>query len=212
MSSLLYKYFLKKTNLDSVFTVGGDPNNSDPYFEEIPPNELHFYQKKGARRKRKLPDFIPKHDLNVLDSVKRKAYRLDLQLSMCGLRLGWAGVIGLIPWIGDCISLFFALQLIKKADEIEGGVPIAVKSKMMSNLIFDFIMGLIPLLGDFMNILYKCNSRNFILLEKYLVEKHSPNHHGSKMENMNKKQLQALEDSGMEHGEGPEKTRADDLV
>lgn len=108
----------------------------------------------------------------MLNSVKRKAYRLDLQLSVCGFRLGWAGVIGLIPWLGDIIGFLLALQLVHKADNIEGGVPAGIRLKMISNIIWDFVMGLIPLVGDFMNILYKCNSRNFILLEKHLVEKY----------------------------------------
>ncbi|KAG2732444.1 hypothetical protein G9P44_004861 [Scheffersomyces stipitis] len=169
MSQFLYQYFLKRTNLDHVFPVGPE---EDPYFEEIPPEELHFYQRKGAKRKRKLPSVIPKHDLDILNSVKRKAYRLDLQLSICGLRLGWAGIIGLIPWIGDVISLMFALQILHAAQRIEGGLPPSLQSKMIANIALDFGLGLIPLLGDFCNILYKCNSRNFILLEKYLVQKH----------------------------------------
>lgn len=144
----------------------------DPYFEEVPPDELHFYQRKGARRKRRMPDFIPKKDLKILNSVKRKAYRLDLQLSLCGLRLGWAGVIGLLPWVGDIIACCFAVMLVKKANSIDGGLPADLHSRMMMNVAFDFGIGLIPLVGDFVNILYKCNSRNFILLEKYLVEKY----------------------------------------
>lgn len=144
----------------------------DPYHEEIPEQDLHFYQRKGAKRKRKLPDFIPKHDLKVLSSVKRKAYRLDLQLSLCGLRIGWAGIIGLIPAIGDVLALLFALQLLKKAQQIEGGLPAGLHLKMMANIMFDFGIGLIPVVGDFINVLYKCNLRNFVLLEKYLVEKY----------------------------------------
>lgn len=146
--------------------------HDDPYFEEIPEEDLAFYQRKGAKRKRRLPDFIPKKDLKVLSSVKRKAYRLDLQLSLCGLRLGWAGVIGLLPWIGDCIAIFFAMQLVWKAGEIEGGLPALLRLRMMANVTFDFAIGLIPIVGDFMNILYKCNLRNFVLLELYLVEKY----------------------------------------
>lgn len=134
---------------------------------------MHFYQKKGARRKRKLPDFIPQKDLKILNSVKRKAYRLDLQLSVCGLRLGWAGVIGLIPGFGDIIGVLFALQLVSKASSVDGGLPEKIRLQMISNVVFDFVIGLIPFVGDFMNILYKCNSRNFILLEKHLVEKYS---------------------------------------
>ncbi|RLV94372.1 putative membrane protein [Spathaspora sp. JA1] len=171
MSSLLYKKFLQKANLDHIVQMGDEA--ADPYFETIPDNELHFYQRKGTKRKRKMPQYIPKHDLKILDSVKNRAYRLDLQLSMCGLRLGWAGIIGLIPWVGDCIALLFALQLVKKAQEVEGGLPKHIQAEMMANVTLDFGIGLIPFVGDFINILYKCNSRNFIILEKHLIKKYS---------------------------------------
>lgn len=159
-----------KTNLDQYVNVGPD---EDPYYETIPDDERHFYQRKGAKRKRKLPDFIPKHDYKVLQLVKRRAYRLDLSLSLCGFRLGWAGIIGLIPWIGDIIALWFALQVVGKAKQVEGGLPDAVVAKMTANVMFDFGIGLIPIVGDIINIAYKCNSRNFILLEQHLVHKYS---------------------------------------
>ncbi|KAI5961724.1 hypothetical protein CANMA_003701 [Candida margitis] len=169
MSQLFYKYFLQKANLDHLVTFG---ENEDPYFEEIPEQELHFYQRKGAKRRRKLPSFIPEHDLKILNKFKKRAYRLDLQLSLCGLRLGWAGIIGLIPGIGDVLALFFALQLVKLAREIDGGLPKSLEAQMMANVSFDFGIGLIPLVGDFINVLYKCNSRNFVLLEKHLIKKY----------------------------------------
>ncbi|KND99759.1 hypothetical protein QG37_03172 [Candidozyma auris] len=68
--------------------------------------------------------------------------------------------------------MLFALQLVKKAGQVEGGLPPALRQKMMVNVACDFGIGLIPLVGDFINVLYKCNSRNFVLLEKYLVEKY----------------------------------------
>lgn len=111
--------------------------------------------------------------MKILQSVKRKAYRLDLQLSLCGLRIGWAGIIGLIPWIGDVIAALLAMQLLSKADKIEGGLPPKLKAKMKRNIAADFGIGLIPVVGDFINVLYKCNLRNFVLLEQYLVEKYS---------------------------------------
>ncbi|KAI5955673.1 hypothetical protein KGF54_001175 [Candida jiufengensis] len=144
----------------------------DPYFEEIPEKDLHFYQRKGAKRKRKLPSYIPKHDLKILNKVKNRAYTLDLQLSFCGIRIGWSGIIGLIPWIGDFIAFFFAYQLVRTAKKIEGGLPKGLETEMMANVTFDFGIGLIPIVGDFINVLYKCNSRNFILLEKHLIRKY----------------------------------------
>lgn len=133
---------------------------------------MHFYQKKGAKRKRRMPESLGKHDLKILHSVRRKAYRLDLQLSLCGARFGWAGILGLIPWIGDLLALAFAMQLLRKAEQIEGGLPAGLRQKMIANIAFDFLIGLIPIVGDFINILYKCNLRNFVLLEAYLAEKH----------------------------------------
>ncbi|KAI5961192.1 uncharacterized protein KGF55_004117 [Candida pseudojiufengensis] len=170
MSQILYKYFLNKTKLDHLVTFGAP--EEDPYYEEIPDKDLHFYQRKGAKRKRKLPSYIPKHDLKILNKVKSRAYTLDLQLSLCGLRIGWSAVIGLIPWIGDLIAFYFALQLVKTAKKIEGGLPKSLETEMMANVTFDFGIGLIPIVGDFINVLYKCNSRNFILLEKHLVKKY----------------------------------------
>lgn len=123
-----------------------------------------------------MPDYIPKNDLKILNKVKSRAYTLDLQLSLCGLRIGWAGVIGLIPWIGDIIALYFAMQLVRKAKQIEGGLPKALETEMMANVMFDFGIGLIPIVGDFINVLYKCNSRNFVLLEKHLVKKYGSQH------------------------------------
>lgn len=157
--------------MNHLVEVGGE--GQDPYFEEIPAKDLHFYQRKGAKRKRRMPSIISDKDRRVLESVKRKAYRLDLQLSMCGLRLGWAAIIGLLPWVGTIICAALALRVVNKAETIDGGLPIALRLKMLANVTFDFMIGLIPVVGDFINVLYRCNSRNFIILEKYLVEKYT---------------------------------------
>jgi Domain of unknown function (DUF4112) len=39
---------------------------------------------------------------------------------------------------------------------------------MFINLILDFLIGLVPLLGDIADAVYKCNTKNFVLLEKEL--------------------------------------------
>jgi hypothetical protein len=42
---------------------------------------------------------------------------------------------------------------------------------MWFNIIFDFGIGLIPFLGDFMDAFYRANSKNAWLLDAYLFEK-----------------------------------------
>lgn len=145
----------------------------DPYDEEIPHEELHFYQKKGSKRRRRPGSNLPGHDRQVLEKVMKRAHRLDLLLNFCGFRTGWLGIIGLIPWIGDAIALMWLLQLLKLAESVSDGLPASVHARMYANIMFDFGLGLIPIVGAIINILYKCNLRNFILLEQHLVKKYA---------------------------------------
>jgi hypothetical protein len=46
---------------------------------------------------------------------------------------------------------------------------------MYTNLMIDFGVGLIPLLGDFADAWFKCNTRNNVLLERYLRERGEKN-------------------------------------
>lgn len=73
--------------------------------------------------------------------------------------------------LGDIIDCLLAYWIIRKADQIEGGLPQKVKNKMYINVAADFAIGLVPVLGDIADALYKANSRNTWLLEEYLVKK-----------------------------------------
>lgn len=91
--------------------------------------------------------------------------------SLCGLRLGWSAVIGIIPVIGDCINIYMALQLVRLAQKIDGGLPVTEQSKMMTNVFIDFAMGIIPVVGIVAGALYRANSRNALILQHYLRKK-----------------------------------------
>ncbi len=123
-----------------------------------------------------MPLGLSHNDQKILKSVRRRAYYLDLSLSCCGFRFGWAGIIGLIPWIGDFFAAYLALLLLKKAQQIDGGLPSYIQTQMSANIAFDFGIGLIPIVGDIINIAYKANSRNCLLLESYLTHKHNKKH------------------------------------
>lgn len=88
--------------------------------------------------------------------------------SLCGLRVGWSAVIGIIPVIGDIINIYMAMQLIRLAQKIDGGLPVAQQSKMMTNILIDFGLGLIPVLGIITGALYRANSRNALILQHYM--------------------------------------------
>lgn len=60
----------------------------------------------------------------------------------------------------------------RKAQKIDGGLPSYIQTQMSANIAFDFGIGLIPIVGDIVNIAYKANSRNCLLLESYLRRKY----------------------------------------
>lgn len=80
------------------------------------------------------------------------------------------------------------MMVVKNCEDIEGGLPSRLRTTMLINVIIDFIIGLIPFLGDVVDAVYKCNTRNAVILEKHLREK------GAK--SLKKKPKQQAQDSG----------------
>lgn len=67
----------------------------------------------------------------------------------------------------DALMAWFLV--LRKASQIEGGLPAALYSRMMFNIMLDFGIGLVPFLGDVADAWFKANTRNAWLLEDYLV-------------------------------------------
>ena len=127
---------------------------------------------KMKRVRKALPPGISDHDAKVLTKVKRRAYRLDQSLfTCCGIKFGWSSVIGFIPAIGDMLDAFMAMMVLRTCQQIEGGLPVDVKSKMMFNIIVDFFIGLVPFIGDLADAVFRANTKNAAELEKYLRKK-----------------------------------------
>lgn len=66
--------------------------------------------------------------------------------------------------------MLLALVVMKTCMQVDGGLPTAVKGKMVFNILVDFVVGLVPFAGDLVDAAYKCNTRNAALLESYLRE------------------------------------------
>jgi hypothetical protein len=62
-------------------------------------------------------------------------------------------------------------MLIRFCDTVEPKLPPAVKFAMFKNLAFDFALGLVPLLGDIVDAVYKSNTKNVVLFEEELVRR-----------------------------------------
>ncbi|KOS19088.1 putative membrane protein [Escovopsis weberi] len=170
MASILAKTISKRILKESVTNKFG---SEDPYFEQVPATRLDGRPTgKVKKRKKALPPGISEHDGKVLTKVKRRAYRLDMSLfNFLGIRFGWSSVLGLIPAAGDSLDAFMALMVFRTCCQVEGGLPNSLKFWMLMNIVVDFFIGLVPILGDLADALFRANTRNAMLLEKHLREK-----------------------------------------
>ncbi|KAM3087306.1 hypothetical protein ACMFMG_001406 [Clarireedia jacksonii] len=171
MASFLAKYVSKKFLGETAANKFG---SEDLYFETVPASRLDGVpsKKKTERRRKAIPAGISAHDAKILTKVKRRAYRLDMSLfNFCGIRFGWSSVIGIVPMIGDFVDVFMALMVLRTCDKVEGGLPNAVRSKMVFNIVLDFMVGLVPFVGDLVDAVFRANTRNALELERHLRDK-----------------------------------------
>jgi len=80
-------------------------------------------------------------------------------------------VIGIFPGVGDALDAFMAVMVMRTAQQVEGGLPADIRSKMVFNIILDFVIGLTPIIGDIFDAMFRANTRNAVVLEKYLRNK-----------------------------------------
>lgn len=99
-----------------------------------------------------------------LDRVRRLANWMDARFSIAGVRFGLDGLIGLIPGVGDTISALVSLYPLAVARR--HGLGKWVQGKILGNIAVDWLVGLVPLLGDVFDVGYKANLRNLRALER----------------------------------------------
>lgn len=125
--------------------------------------------------KKQIPSYIPEHDAEVLAACRKRAYHLDCALfTLFGVRFGWSSVVGLIPEIGDVIDGYMAVRLWRKCAKVDGGLPAKTHLLMLLIIVADVFIGLVPILGDFLDGMFKCNTMNVRLLERHLDKKYKP--------------------------------------
>jgi hypothetical protein len=102
-----------------------------------------------------------------LDDLRRWATLLDSAFRVPGtnIRFGLDALIGLIPGLGDLSAPMFAAVLLVTGLRMR--VPAVVQVRMIVNAAIDMVLGLVPLLGDLVDVAWKANLRNLALLERH---------------------------------------------
>lgn len=105
---------------------------------------------------------IEKH----LTRASQLATLLDSQFTVLGIPIGLDPIIGLFPGGGDLVGLILSTYLLYIAEELN--LPADKKRRMIFNILFDFVIGLLPIIGDLADFFYRSNQMNLeILLEHH---------------------------------------------
>ncbi len=102
-------------------------------------------------------------------AAKFMARLLDRQFNLLGFRFGLDPLIGLIPGAGDAIALILAGYIIWIAVQLK--LPQPTINRMLANVALDFVVGLVPVVGDIADFAFQANSRNLALIQTHLNPK-----------------------------------------
>lgn len=92
----------------------------------------------------------------------------SIGLPFTRFKFGVEAVIGLVPVLGDFVGLVLSSYVLVEAQRV--GASKTVKRRMLRNMIIDFVGGLVPVVGDAFDAIYKANTRNTGLLRTYLEQ------------------------------------------
>jgi hypothetical protein len=123
-------------------------------------------------------DFFPRYRQDALTpeivdprlaDVEALARWLDYAFELPGgYRFGMAGIIGLIPGIGDVIDALASLLIMVRA--IQLGIPRVATARMLVNIGIEALAGSVPFVGDLFDIAFKANRRNYEILKSHISQ------------------------------------------
>jgi hypothetical protein len=99
------------------------------------------------------------------------AWLLDARFSIGKIRFGLDAIVGLVPAVGDTATALAGCYLIYLAWKHQMGR--GVIAAMVGNLLFDWLVGLVPWLGDMFDVMFKAHLRNLRIMEKAVVGRRS---------------------------------------
>jgi hypothetical protein len=113
------------------------------------------------------------------DEVELLARWMDnvFEIPGTGIRFGLDALIGLVPALGDVITSFVSMYILRVA--ARRGVPRVVLLRMSANLAIDYLVGSVPVVGDAFDVYWKANIKNVELLKRHAVAGPVSAKHGS---------------------------------
>lgn len=105
-----------------------------------------------------------------LRRVERMEKWLDREFRVLGMPVGFDGILGLVPVAGDTVSGALSAWIIWEAHKAGAGT--GTKGRMIWNAGLDYVIGLVPIVGQFADFFHKANTKNVRLLKEHLAAEH----------------------------------------
>ena len=129
------------------------------------PNAITPYYAPTYRRDALHPEVV----VPPIADVEALARWLDYAFALPGgFRFGMAGIIGLIPGIGDVFDALISLYIVFRAIQLR--IPRVAVARMLVNVSIEALAGAVPFVGDLFDIVFKANRRNYQLLKSHLAQ------------------------------------------
>jgi hypothetical protein len=108
----------------------------------------------------------PTRTIEIEESLDRLGWILDdlFRIPVLGWRIGLDALVGLIPGVGDTATTVASLYVLGSA--VRYRVPKVTLLRMGLNLGIDYMLGSLPLVGDFFDAWWKSNQKNVALLRQ----------------------------------------------
>lgn len=105
---------------------------------------------------------------STLRRLRRLSYMLDSAIPIPGtrFRFGLDPLLGLLPGAGDFLGTALSAYIVVEAARL--GLPRPALVEMVSNILFETVLGTVPVVGDFVDAGWKANVKNIRLLEEHL--------------------------------------------
>jgi hypothetical protein len=142
----------------------------------VPPSKVAAARAEATEALRDIRDAHrrgPKPNSRPLPNwVNRLAWVLDSAVAVPGTggrRIGVDGFLTMVPGIGDAAGL--VLSMIVVTAGVAAGVSIPTTIRMLVNVGFESLAGLVPFAGALFDMAYKANERNVRLIEADLADR-----------------------------------------
>ncbi len=112
---------------------------------------------------------MPDSQNNEVKDLKILAEMMDSKFEIPGgFRIGFDGILGLIPIIGGLMTTLVSAYIVARAAILQVSVPVLLR--MVLNIGIDNAIAIIPLFGWIGDFVWKSNTKNLALIQAHRID------------------------------------------